>query len=157
MDPVVSEKFSWLSQGRRGLSFDEMEQEIKLLLSRRRFRYPNPIRMTAGLANNTTDYGAIPLFALNGSNAKKLLNFRKDIEKTVRIFSQSINVYRFHITFGYFFRSMPLAAFEDYKRDYALWCSRMNKIGNIATLAPPVFCHFDNMLSYYPITPLKQR
>lgn len=134
-----------------------INQALLERLQSQRFEYPTPIRMRVDTDENLKGLTYIPLVAADTAERATLYQLRRDIAHTTGLITPNIETFRFHITFGYPFRTMPENIAASFRSASLEWRQKLAARSPSIELPAPLYCRFTDMFAFEPLLTLPRK
>jgi len=101
------------------------------------------------------DVSSIRLLPFDEAENRKLRDLRNRLSDVMKIHAPDHDLYRFHISLGYWVQPRTPEELADYDRVLTATVNRLTSDIHSIDLQAPVFCTFENMLAFSPLEQLK--
>ncbi|QHN03094.1 DUF1868 domain-containing protein [Granulicella sp. WH15] len=130
----------------------ECNQTLKERIGRARFPLSLPLRfrIDADPQSQPKDVSSIRLLPFDEAENRKVRDLRNRLSEVMKIHAPDHDSYRFHISLGYWVQPRTPEELADYDRVLAAALNKLTSEIHSIDLQAPVFCTFENMLSYSP-------
>jgi len=116
---------------------------------------PLRFRIDEDPQSQSKDISTIRLLPLDESENRKVRDLRNRLSEVMKIHAPDHDLYRFHISLGYWVQPRGPEELADYDGVLTAALKKLTSEIHSIDLQAPVFCTFENMLSYTPLEQLK--
>ena len=135
----------------------ECNQILKERIGRATFSLSLPLRFRIDTdpKSQPKDVSSIRLLPLDEAENRKVRDLRNRLSDVMKIRAPDHDLYRFHISLGYWVQPRTSEELADYDGVLAAALKKLTSEIQSIDLQAPIFCTFENMLSYTPLEQLK--